>query len=257
MRRIFPLFLTLAAVGACASQPAPTTQKTASNGNLTENVSDAAGSAYTQTRSGLSDAALSPLEDFNLRREEIPPILKGVQSPYELPEKMSCEEIEQRWADLDAVLGPDWDTPVPDERLRTEKLADSAADATLGAIASEARGLIPFRGIVRKATGAESHEKKYNLAYKIGAQRRAYLKGMGLAMDCPLPARPDFAAERDPTAVTFKGDAPTVPNSGAYDAYQQKQLDNLTPVGPSEPTSSTPTPSEVDDAGLQTVPPQY
>jgi len=257
MRRIFPLFLTLAAVGACASQPAPTTQQTESDGSLTENVGDAAGSAYTQTRNGLSDAALSPLEDFNLRREPIPEILEGVQSPYDMPEKMNCDEVERRLAELDAVLGPDWDTPVPDERLRTEKLADSAADATLGAIASEARGLIPFRGIVRKATGAESHEKKYNLAYKIGAQRRAYLKGMGLAMDCPLPARPDFKAERDPTAVTFKGDAPTVQNSGAYDSYQQKQLENLTPVGPSEPTSSTPMPSAVDDEGLQTVPPQY
>ena len=257
MRRILPLIPMIALVGACASKPAPTTQKTDSNGKLTENVGDAAGSAYSQTRDGFADAAMSPLEDFNLKREPIPEILKGVQSPYDMPETMSCDEITLRLAALDTVLGPDWDTPVPDERLRTEKLADSAAEATLGAIASEARGLIPFRGLVRKATGAESHEKKYNLAYKIGAQRRAYLKGMGLALDCPLPARPDFTVERDPTAVTFKGDAPTVENSGAYDAYQQKQLDNLTPVGPSEPTLSTPTQPAVDDEGLQTVPPQY
>jgi len=235
MRRISPLFPVIALIGACASQPAPVQQKTDSEGNLAGNVEAAAGSAYSQTRDGLGDAALSPLEDLNLRREPIPEILKGVQSPYDLPEVLSCEDILKRLAQLDAVLGPDWDTPVPDERLRTEKLADSASDATLGAIASEARGLIPFRGIVRKATGAESYEKKYNTAYKIGAQQRAYLKGMGLAKDCPLPARPDFAAERDPTAVTYKGDAPTAPqDSGAYDAYQQKQLDNLTPVHPSD-----------------------
>lgn len=256
MRRIWPLFLVISLVGACASQPAPVRQNSESDGSLTENVGDAAGSAYTQTRAGLSDAALSPLEDLNLRREQIPEILKDVQSPYDLPEEMTCDEIKLRLAELDTVLGPDWDTPIPDERLRTEKLADSAADATLGAIASEARGLIPFRGIVRKATGAESHEKKYNLAYRIGAQRRAYLKGMGLGKGCPLPARPDFAVERDPTAVTFKGDSPIAPQSDAYDSYQQKQLQNLTPVHPSEPTSSTPRPSAVDDEALQTVPPQ-
>jgi len=235
MRRIWPLIPVILLVGACASQPAPVQQKTDSEGNLTENVGDAAGSAYTQTRDGLGDAALSPLEDLNLRRQPIPEILKGVESPYKLPQEMTCEQITAQIAALDAVLGPDWDTPVPDERLRTEKLADSASDATLGAIASEARGLIPFRGIVRKATGAESYEKKYNTAFKIGAQQRAYLKGMGLAKDCPLPARPDFTAKRDPTAVTYKGDTPTAPNEpAAYDAYQQKQLDNLTPVHPSD-----------------------
>ncbi|WP_146617166.1 hypothetical protein [Hyphomonas pacifica] len=257
MLRFAPVFLTILLMAACASQPAPAEQTAQDNDSLTENVGEAAGTAYTKTRDGLADAALSPLEDLNLRREEIPPILKGVESPYELPTDLTCQDIQRLLAQLDTVLGPDWDTPSPDERLRTEKLADSASQATLNAVASEARGLIPFRGIIRQATGADSHQKKYNLAYKIGAQRRAYLKGMGLAKGCPLPARPNFTVKRDENAVTYKGDSPVAPPpSQAYDDYQQKQLENLTPVHPSETTSSTPRPSEVGSEALQTVPRQ-
>ncbi|WP_155838156.1 hypothetical protein [Hyphomonas beringensis] len=257
MLRFTPFLLTLLLLGACASQPAPVEQKAQDDDSLTENVEQAAGTAYSKTREGFADAALSPLEDLNLRRQEIPPILKGVESPYDLPTDLGCKDINRLLAQLDQVLGPDWDTPVPDERLRTEKLADSASQATLNAVASEARGLIPFRGIIRQATGAESHQKKYNLAYKIGAQRRAYLKGMGLAKGCPLPARPNFTVKREENAVTYKGDSPvSQAPSQAYDDYQQKQLDNLTPVHPSGTTSSTPKPSEVGTEALQTVPQQ-
>jgi hypothetical protein len=141
---------------------------------------------------GLADAALSPLDDLNLRRSEIPPLLAALDSPYQLNLSLSCEQIAASIAELDAVLGPDWDAPKPDERLRTEVLTDEAAKATLGAVESGVTGWIPFRGLVRKATGAESHENKYNRAFKIGAQRRTYLKGYGLAKGCDMPARPDF-----------------------------------------------------------------
>lgn len=256
MLRSIVLSLTLLTLAACASQPAPAEPQADDTDTLSENVGQAAGSAYTQTRDGFADAALSPLEDLNLRRDEIPPILKGVESPYDLPGDLTCKDIERLLKQLDLVLGSDWDTPVPDERLRTEKLADSASEATLDAIASEARGMIPFRGIIRKATGAESHQKKYNLAYKIGAQRRAYLKGMGLAKGCPLPARPDFAAKRDPDTVIYKGDAPTAPRTDAYESYEAQQMRDLTPVNPSGTTSSTPRPSEVESEDLGSVPPQ-
>ncbi|MEX1250356.1 MAG: hypothetical protein WEA77_04085, partial [Hyphomonas sp.] len=108
--------------------------------------------------------------------------------------EITCEEIITLIRDLDGVLGPDWDTSSPDERLQTEKLADDAAEAALGAVKSGVTGWIPYRGVLREATGAAGHMRKYNLAYKIGAQRRTYLKGIGLAMQCDLPARPDFEA---------------------------------------------------------------
>jgi hypothetical protein len=235
------------ALAACASSPT-TTQPTDTSGDpsLRENVGTAAGNAMEQTREGLPNAALSPLEDFNLRRTEIPPLLATIESPYDLSPVLTCEEVEAQLAKLDLVLGPDWDTPNPDERLRTEILADSASDATLDMLASEARGFIPFRGLIRKATGAESHEKKYNKAFKIGAQQRAYLKGYGLAKGCPPPARPDFLAI--PSAnddILFKGDAP------------QPLPEPIRLSPPSATTLSQPMPSTVESEGLQTVPPEY
>lgn len=242
MKKILVPFLSIAVLAACASRPAPVDQRTEQDGSRGSNVGGVAGEAYVQTRDGFTDAALSPLEDLNLRRDEIPPLLAGIESPYDLPTDLTCRDIERLLGQLDAVLGPDWDTPEPDARLRTEVLADSASEATLSAIASEARGIIPFRSLVRKATGAESHEKKYNQAYKIGAQRRAYLKGIGLAKGCPLPARPDFEARRKDDEIVFKGDSPHAPRPYYYDDYQARQLQKVTP---SDETSYPP--SETED----------
>lgn len=223
----FPCFMkvfivsaaALLALAGCTSRGS---QPTASeNGSLAQNVGNAAESATAQTRSGLGDAALTPLEDLNLRRREIPPLLAGMKSPYHLPENLTCAGIDLMIAELDGVLGPDWDSGKPDERLRTEVLADEAAEAALGAVESGVTGWIPFRGLIRKATGAESHEKKYNRAYKIGAQRRAYLKGYGLAMGCPGPARPDFKNlyEDEKDVIVYKEDTPveSVPSESRAD----------------------------------------
>ncbi len=165
-----------------------------------------AANAVNQTRDGFADAAMAPLEDLNLRREQIPPLLARLSNPYDLPADFTCEQIGTMIHELDEVLGPDWDTSSPDERLRTEKLADEAAEAALGAVETGVTGWIPYRSVLREATGAAGHMRKYNQAYKIGAQRRTYLKGIGLAMQCELPARPDFESmtARDDGRIIYK-----------------------------------------------------
>ncbi|KCZ87637.1 hypothetical protein [Hyphomonas jannaschiana] len=198
--------LFLAAACASSPEPAPAENDAASQG-VVKNTEAAAGSAYTQTKDGIPDAAMSPLEDLNLKRDPIPVVLQGIESPYDVPEDIGCSEITLMLAELDAALGPDWDTENPDERLRTEKLADEASDAALDTISSTASGLIPFRSLVRRATGAYAYQKKYNQAFRLGAQRRAYLKGVGLARNCPPPARPN-PVEAEPDKTLFKGDTP-------------------------------------------------
>lgn len=193
MRHLVLTFLAAALISACASRPADSN----GNGNLGQNVGSAAGGAASQTRDGFADAASAPLEDFNLVRREIPPLLAAMPSPYHIDPELTCARIDMDLAELDAVLGQDWDTLAPDKRLNTEILADEAAEAALDTVRSVSTGWIPFRGLLRKATGAESHEKRYNQAYRIGAQRRAYLKGYGLAAGCELPARPDFETMRE------------------------------------------------------------
>jgi hypothetical protein len=208
MRLSILLLPVLILAAACASSPEPAPgENAAGSDGVVKNTETAAGSAYTQTKDGLPDAAMSPLEDLNLKRDPIPPILKDIESPYDVPEDISCSEITLSLAELDAALGPDWDTENPDERLRTEKLADEASDAALDTISSTASSLIPFRSLVRRATGAYAYQKKYNRAYKLGAQRRAYLKGVGLARGCPPPARPNPIVPK-PEKTVFKGDSP-------------------------------------------------
>ena len=192
-REMRPVILLLSAalmLPACASGG----QNNDQNGSMTGNMGSAASGAANQTRDGFADAASASLDDFNLRRREIPQLLAALISPYGPPSEMNCAGIAMDIVELDAVLGRDWDSGAPDERLNSEILADEASNAALDTVRSVSTGWIPFRGLVRKATGAESHEKKYNQAFKIGAQRRAYLKGYGQALDCPPPAHPDFEA---------------------------------------------------------------
>jgi len=205
MKLIIAAAVCLIALTGCASKAG------SSEGNLSQNVGNAASNATAKTREGFSDAALTPLEDLNLKRREIPPLLAAMESPYHLAPDLTCEQLDQMIDDLDRVLGPDWDAPKPDERLRTEVLGDEAAEAALGAVESGVTGWIPFRGLIRKATGAESHENKYNRAYKIGAQRRTYLKGYGLAKGCPAPAKPDFLTLHlgEAEEIIYKEDVPT------------------------------------------------
>lgn len=186
------LVAALIFTSACASGGGTGSATANGDGPLSQNVGSAAAGAAGQTRQGFSDAATASLDDFNLRRREIPPLLGAMPSPYHVPPELTCARIEMDLAALDAVLGRDWDTPAPDTRLNTEALADEAADAALDTVRSVSTGWLPFRGLVRRATGAESHEKRYNQAFRIGAQRRAYLKGYGQAAGCELPARPDF-----------------------------------------------------------------
>lgn len=189
MMRILAAVMLITAASGCASRGR---EGQPGDPGFARNVGDASESSVSQTGSGLTDAALSPLGDLNLRRKTIPPVLAAMDSPYPLEPDLSCEQVIASLAELDAVIGPDWDTRAKDEALRSEKLAHEASDAALGAVESGATGWIPFRGLVRKATGAESHEKKFSRAFQIGAQRRTYLKGYGLAKGCERPARPDF-----------------------------------------------------------------
>jgi len=168
------------ALAACATRNAPAEQA-----SLSQMAGETAGSAMIQTRDGLPGAAMAPLEDLNLRRDEIPPILAAIENPYAVSVDAGCDQIVREIKALDKVLGADADAPKPEARQHSEVLAEEASDAALGVIKSTTRSLIPFRGVVRKATGAESHQKKYEDAFKLGAQRRAYLKGYGLAKGCP------------------------------------------------------------------------
>jgi hypothetical protein len=196
---------TQAADGQAAGEPA------------SPGIGDTAQMAVSRTGEGLADAALSPLEDLNLRRDEIPALLKDARSPYEVNglATMTCAELAGRIGQLDAILGADWDfqEPAEDELTdaeRAERRAAQVSDATLGYVSSEARGFIPFRGAVRFVSGANRHEKAMARALAIGTQQRAFLKGVGRERGCAPPASPLPLPPEPTPAIVFKGDQPVM-----------------------------------------------
>jgi len=153
--------------------------------------------AIERTQSGLGDAALSPLEDVNLKRAKIPEKFKEIRNPYLVDVQTDCEQIGKEVMSLDVLLGRDWDIPPPDKKGMSDRAADGASTAFLDAVSSGASGLIPYRGIVRTVTGANSHATKVRKAYERGSHRRTFLKGIGLAKGCSYPAAPLPPAEEE------------------------------------------------------------
>jgi hypothetical protein len=173
-------------------------------------ASQPAGKAVTQTRAGLADAALSPLEDLNLRRDTIPAELEAIEHPYQVPASITCEGIESELADLDRVLPPDWDEAAySHETSLSERAASTASDGVLDTVASEARELIPYRSWVRRLSGANSHDKKLKAAFDRGNARRTYLKAIGRTKSCKGIAPPEFEAAVERGQVVYRGDRPS------------------------------------------------
>ncbi|MDP1632227.1 MAG: hypothetical protein Q8L66_12500 [Caulobacter sp.] len=148
----------------------------------------------TQTRPNLRDAVTAPLDDLNLKHSTIPDVLtRAVAGPYDMDGLMRCEAIAGEVGRLDEALGPDLDEPPPpDRRTRGQKIRQSAGDAAVSAVGDKTRGLLPFRGWVRKLSGAERRDKRVAEAIGAGRIRRGYLKGAGMRMNCAPPAAPSW-----------------------------------------------------------------
>ncbi|MCA3254607.1 MAG: hypothetical protein INF91_03195 [Alphaproteobacteria bacterium] len=131
------------------------------------------------------DTVISPLRDLNLKRDEIPAVLlKASENAYDLKGLRRCGAVTAAIAELDAVLGPDFDVPTDrGKRRRGEDLAFVAADSFIGT-------LIPFRGLIREISGAKKAQREALGAVFAGVARRSYLKGVAKQRGCKLPPPP-------------------------------------------------------------------
>jgi len=153
------------------------------------------GSAPVQTsseanRESLEGAMSAPLRDVNILRTKIPPVLLAAQAdPYARPQPATCAAIIAAIKPLNEALGADLDEDAKDE----DDLLTRGQETALGAVAGFTQDVIPFRGWVRKLTGAEQHDKLVQSAIVAGGVRRAYLKGLGESRGCRPPATPNHA----------------------------------------------------------------
>ncbi|HZZ68320.1 MAG TPA: hypothetical protein VFE18_09115 [Phenylobacterium sp.] len=139
-------------------------------------------------RSGVKGVAESPLRDLNVLRTKIPEVLlHAMADPYERPGLGRCADLVERLKPLNEALGEDLDvTSKEGEQGMMAKGKTTALTVASGA----ASDVIPFRGWIRKLSGAEQHDRYVQAAITAGAVRRAYLKGLGEAKGCDPPATP-------------------------------------------------------------------
>jgi hypothetical protein len=147
-----------------------------------------------QRDGSLAEAAATPLEDVNLKRIQIPPVLQhAVANPYDPAGMGNCRGIAAEVARLDAALGPDADEPPPpDTRSDMERTAGDAHSAAVTVVREGVKSVIPFRGWVRQLSGAARQEKQVQEAIYAGGVRRGYLKGVGMRLNCAPPAAPSW-----------------------------------------------------------------
>lgn len=176
MRRVAAALLVSAAAGlaACTTTSASSPERVQTTGQA--------------EREDLKGAVGAPLRDLNVLRTKIPAVLlEALADPYYRPPgKLTCDDLVALLDPVNDALGPDLDEPGNDQAGLVERGRGTA----LGLVAGASSGVIPFRGWVRKLTGAERHDRYVQAAITAGGVRRGYLKGLGEARGCKPPATP-------------------------------------------------------------------
>lgn len=164
-------------------------------------------------RESLRGAVQAPLRDLNVLRTKIPEVLLAAMAdPYARPpRRVKCADLITMIQPLNDALGADLDTPSTDE----DDLLAKGRESAYGAVAGVTTDAIPFRGWVRKLSGAERHDQLVQAAINAGAVRRAYLKGLGEAKGCMPPATPSHElAGREVITQDFRPRYPTKSEPG-------------------------------------------
>jgi hypothetical protein len=142
----------------------------------------------------VANAATTPLSDLNVVRADIPEVLRAAAAaPYAPPADTSCPALAAGIQALDEVLGPDLDAP---SGKGGPSLLERGEDAATGALQRTAEGVIPFRGWIRKLSGAERYARQVSAAITAGGVRRGFLRGLAAGKACvaTAPAKAASAA---------------------------------------------------------------
>jgi hypothetical protein len=120
----------------------------------------------------LNAALTQPLQDLSVIQAQAPALLtRAATQPYQ--PAGDCAAIGRERADLDAVLGPDVDAPQAEGR-------GGLAGAVVSGVAA-----LPFRGVVRRITGAHKRDQAVAATVLAGMVRRGYLRGEAAGRACP------------------------------------------------------------------------
>jgi len=151
-------WLLIAALTVAAALPAPArAQHTDSNVKQAEQV------------------VSQPVRDVGIAKTKTPPLLIAVsKDPYGMAGTATCRQIATSINDLNALIGPDYNSTVAPKKQSLVRAGSQAVVNTL----------IPFRGIVREVSGAAPAERRYDAAVTAGFARRGFLRGLQRARKC-------------------------------------------------------------------------
>lgn len=124
------------------------------------------------------DVVTAPARDLGVSKKEIPPVLvQASADPYGLTGLASCRQLSDAVKELNVALGPDYMVGARPGESKSATLAKAGGDAAVSAV-------IPFRGLIREASGAASAERHYQAAVDAGLARRGFLRGVHYKQGC-------------------------------------------------------------------------
>jgi hypothetical protein len=180
MKLYFSFLAVAFALAGCSTSPKETFNRMSSQASQTASVvttgASPEGIDNLNDSPNLGEAVLTPLGDINLRKSEIPYLLESMENPYLMPADSSCDKLMVEIDKLTQLLGKDVDN--------TEESDGSMSQTALNAVSSTVGGLIPFRSLIRQASGAAKYDKEVEKSYRKGVARRGYLKGIAAAKEC-------------------------------------------------------------------------
>lgn len=150
----------------------------------------------------VGDALTQPLRDLSILRRETPEVLqRAAIAPYADGPTLEngvldCPSVATEIASLDQALGDDLRGRTPEMGLMAQAQSE-AGNAIVDAVGDLVE--LPYRGVIRRITGAHRRDAELQGAVQAGLVRRAFLKGLS-ARECaalqevaavePAPAPP-------------------------------------------------------------------
>ncbi|MGD9980385.1 MAG: hypothetical protein AB7H66_06500 [Hyphomonadaceae bacterium] len=196
------------------------------------------GSATWAQRAGssVSGALTQPLRDLSILRPEPEQVLqRAAAAPYAIAATLpngalDCKVVNGEIAWLDAALGDDLDAARGPEATLMAQARSGAGDALIDAVGDLVD--LPYRGLIRRITGAERREREMQAAVQAGMVRRAFLRGLS-ARECATP-RVLAVIEATPAVAVTAVEA-EVPLSDLELAQRQLAAANAAAMAPAPP----------------------
>ena len=120
------------------------------------------------------DVVTQPARDVGIEKEEVPPVLiAAAQAPYGRDGVRTCAQLTGAIRALTAELGPDYGDG-SERKASVLKRGGSIA----------VNSFIPFRSLIREASGAASADREMAAAQRAGVARRGFLRGLYTQRGC-------------------------------------------------------------------------